>query len=251
MATPRQADSSGSRLESVEFLVTKRLKAFQYTKGCLAGTSPWLDCVLLSPDDVRAYCHGADGSIEKRARRWFYLGLSLAPLIDLPNGPPYLQALATLFQEWDYFFSTAAMQSWKWAVAKVGSMMVAGADTGRRPTAAADTVGANLPQHLLMPPLATRLDYFEVAYTLLDLLPLVYLKFTDESSATPAAFATVLQADRLFQESVLAPLSRDLTAVAQQVTARQVKQLDSLFADLRRDRPQADDDWLDVSLPLP
>eukprot|EP00668_Euglena_longa_P031999 GGOE01041279.1.p1 GENE.GGOE01041279.1~~GGOE01041279.1.p1 ORF type:complete len:251 (+),score=77.01 GGOE01041279.1:87-839(+) len=250
MAAQRKGDTNCSRLESVEFLVTKRLKAFEYTKGCLGGVMPWLDCVLLSPDDVRAYCHGSDGTVEKRARRWFYLGLSLAPLIDLPNGLPYLQALATLFEEWDYCFSTAVMQSWKWAVAKVGSI-VAGADTTRHPTAAADTVGARLPQHLLLPPLATRLDYFEVVHTLLDLLALVYLKFTDESSATPAAFGAVLHADRLFQDSVLDPLSRDLNAIARQVTTRQVRQLDGLFADLRLSRPQGEDDWLDVSLPLP
>ena len=48
-----------------------------------------------------------------RVQEWFYLGLSLAPLLQLPNGRPFVRACAQLLEELNYHTSNVAIQSMK------------------------------------------------------------------------------------------------------------------------------------------
>jgi len=42
--------------------------------------------------------------IQKRVFQWFSLGLSLAPLLSIENGPTFVRSLVQLIEEYDYHF---------------------------------------------------------------------------------------------------------------------------------------------------
>uniref|UniRef100_A0A7S4D2L0 Uncharacterized protein n=1 Tax=Eutreptiella gymnastica TaxID=73025 RepID=A0A7S4D2L0_9EUGL len=245
-----KCDGNSSRLDIIEFLVTRRLKTFEYLKKCLDGQALWLDAVVITPEDICRYCQGSDGAMEKRAQKWFFLGLSIAPLLDMANGPTFVSSLENIFQEWDYFFSTFVGQSWKWAMSKATWVVSGAVEISRRAmeTSEPSSVQEAQPlQTLVVPSMCSPVDYYEVAYTLLEILSLVYLKFTDESSATASGYYSIVQVDAWFKDNVLSFLSKDLTAVSQRVVQQQLTSLDALFEGLKAADRGQEDDWLTVA----
>lgn len=45
-----------------------------------------------------------------RVQQWFHVGMSLAPLLQLDSGWQFIRACAQLMEEFEYHFSSVAMQ---------------------------------------------------------------------------------------------------------------------------------------------
>lgn len=69
------------------------------------GGTYFLNSVLVSKEDVCQVVSQKD--VEHRARRFYYLGLSLSALLDLTNGPNTVRAFSQLMEEWEYTFDAA------------------------------------------------------------------------------------------------------------------------------------------------
>ena len=91
-------------------IVERRLQTLEYIKRVYAGECHWLSVALLPSSDE------ANKQLDKQAKdaetaqalRWFYLGVSIAPLIIVPAGPIFVRALLQLFEEYQYHFASTA-----------------------------------------------------------------------------------------------------------------------------------------------
>ena len=76
------------RWTRIELLVEQRARSFDYLKQVHQGDAHWLSAVTLGPQDA-----ALSRSVESlQVLRWFYLGVSLGPLLQLPSGPPFVRA---------------------------------------------------------------------------------------------------------------------------------------------------------------
>jgi hypothetical protein len=50
---------------------------------------------------------------------FYYLGLSISALLDLPNGPSTVRAFSQLMEEWEYTFDSATAVQGEWLMAHV------------------------------------------------------------------------------------------------------------------------------------
>ena len=83
------------RWTRIALLVEQRARSFDYLKQVHQGDMHWLSAVTLGPQDA-----ALSRSVESlQVLRWFYLGVSLGPLLQLPSGPPFVRALLQLFEE--------------------------------------------------------------------------------------------------------------------------------------------------------
>ena len=83
-------------------IVERRLLSFEYIKSVCSGDCHWLSLVQLDLSD--------DGKQDEtpQALRWYHLGVSIAPLLQLPSGPSFVRAVLQLFEELTYHFSSTA-----------------------------------------------------------------------------------------------------------------------------------------------
>jgi len=208
-------------LESVEKLVTKRLKNFEYIKRVYKGTAPWLNTVFLTKEDIYHFYarEKKDVSLDSRAEQWFYVGISLAPVLSLQPGQPYVGAISAF---WDEFESSGASKG----------------RTKEQGTSARPSSSNN--EYLNTPNIPSNLDYFEVIYTLCDLLEHVYKKFMAVEISTQTA-KMIVKIDSRFKHHVISPISKDTTALAVNILKQQMNAIDSIFGSSGWEEGSGDD----------
>ena len=96
---------------TVENLVEQRSRAFEYLKRVQQGDTHWLSTVALGSQEQPLH-RGVDATT---VLRWFYLGLSIGPLLQLQSGPPFVKAVLQLLEELHYHFANRAAQNMKGA----------------------------------------------------------------------------------------------------------------------------------------
>ncbi len=116
--------------DAVEALVTKRLNNFDYMKRVYQGSVPWMNTVLLTKEDIYLYYQKEkkEQLLQKRflilppppplslacsflplkqtccrAGQWFYVGISLSPILAQPSGQSFANALLTFWDEYEHF----------------------------------------------------------------------------------------------------------------------------------------------------
>ena len=94
---------------TVENLVEQRSRSFEYLKRVQQGDTHWLSTVALGPQEQPLH-KGVDATT---VLRWFYLGLSIGPLLQLQSGPPFVKAVLQLLEELHYHFANRAAQNMK------------------------------------------------------------------------------------------------------------------------------------------
>ena len=94
---------------TVEDLVEQRSRTFAYLKRVQQGDTHWLSTVELGPQE-QPLQKGVDATT---VLRWFYLGLSIGPLLQLQSGPPFVKAVLQLLEELHYHFANRAAQNMK------------------------------------------------------------------------------------------------------------------------------------------
>ncbi|KAE8260251.1 hypothetical protein A4X13_0g481 [Tilletia indica] len=195
-ASTHSADSVNDGL--VKELCNKRIQSIVYLKKTLEGRQSWLNTVRMSRRDLVAAFETE--KMKKRTIRNMYLGLSLAPVIEMNSLGDLCKTVINLFAE---------LESWSENVDKDrskvvrnlfrttrGSKRFAGGGAGLL-----EFMGAEAPNlltseytYLLTPNLPFAPDYFHTFFTLADMLQEVYYKIllsigtSSNKSAPPSAF---------------------------------------------------------------
>ncbi|KAL9932856.1 hypothetical protein V8E36_008111 [Tilletia maclaganii] len=179
----------------VKDLCTKRIQSIVYLKRTLEGRQSWLNTVRLSKRDLAAAFDTE--KMKKRTIRNMYLGLSLAPLIELSSLNDLCKTIVNLFAE---------LESWSEHVDKErskvvrslfrttrGTKRVAASGTAEFMSAEAPNLITNEYTYLLTPNLPFAPDYFHTFFTLADMLQEIYYKImlllsSSSRPAPPSAF---------------------------------------------------------------
>lgn len=104
------------RKQRLESLIEKRKNNFLYLMEIHLGGSYWLNSVLFDKKELSAYA--MTEKIATRSMMFYYFGISLTKILDLPSGSPTIKAMLQLIEEWEYYFASNAMQSMKYVMAR-------------------------------------------------------------------------------------------------------------------------------------
>lgn len=221
------------RMARLEDIVEKRKDSFAYLKGMHAGDSYWLNCVLLRRQtDLAIY---ATELPRQRILRLFYLGMSLARLAQGGGGAGLVKSILQLLEEWEYHFAGSATQS-------VRSMLAKGVDTPypsstisqepakpqEEPVVPKLFKFANdvVYEHLLTPQVPFSLDYFQVFFSLSDIICLVYNKFMDdECYGNLYIFDALMKVDAKIKQHVLNETADDFAGMSANIIKAELAQL--------------------------
>lgn len=104
------------RKQRLEALIRKRKSNLLYLKKIHTGDCYWLNSCLFTKEDLINY--GKNEVSKQKIESFFILGLSIARILDIPNGLNFIRAFSQLIEEWEYYYSGTAMQGMKYMMAK-------------------------------------------------------------------------------------------------------------------------------------
>jgi len=223
--------------ELIDNLVKKRLANFDYIKRVHQGTVHWMNTVLLSKDDIRGYYNAQNKQVASKPRsatiqatsapkrkrtrteQWFYIGISLAPLLELESGDPYIAALSTFWTEFEH-----------WKGSGLGKKMLGGMKdivtvNAKDMRAARTGTGSAGNEFLNTSNIPSTLDTFEVVFSLCDLLEHMYRKFVFPSLSTVQA-KNIVKLDARFKHHFIGKISKDMSNLALSLVKQQMSLLD-------------------------
>lgn len=93
-----------SSLDALRSIIQKRIAIWTYLKRVHSqqNSASWFSTIHLGRQShLEPYFHRAGASTQKRACRFIILGMSLAPLLDIPTPPDYLRAVLSCLLEYD------------------------------------------------------------------------------------------------------------------------------------------------------
>ncbi|KAI8065911.1 hypothetical protein BC940DRAFT_275514 [Gongronella butleri] len=195
-------------------LVTKRVSTIQYLSRTHQGNTHWFNTILLAKDDLRDMYPNA--KMMKRSCHFYTLGLSLGHVLDIHTPIDFVKALAQLLSEFDAHTNDTSRQKMKNIFRKTKNKDDAGYDVG-------DYV------YLTVPHIPHELDYFEVLFTLCDVLIETYHKFISQpdQQCTQPYFELVLKCDGKFKK-LFAMMTKELDMLARNAIKDELKLIDPL-----------------------
>jgi hypothetical protein len=143
--------SLAERAATLDRLVLTRSAALKAVAASALGEAHWLGVVRFGNE--RDGCEldallAADGDGRRQCAAWLVLGLSLGALLPLPAGTAFMRGLAQLFEEFDFYASSTAVQSVRSLAARYGRVprwAVAGGSVSADGTGRADALDADGP----------------------------------------------------------------------------------------------------------
>ena len=171
--------------------------------------------------------------------RWFYLGVSIGPLLQLQSGAPFVKAVLQLLEEFQYHFARSAVQNMKVLKARGRRThsTIAGSSGGDasdlKPTLQRQG-GEVLYAYLLTPHLAHPLSASQVLLCLCELLPHAYRKFVEvcAGGGSAALAEAVCKIDGVIEELVLSVAAKHYNGNAAGALQQALGRTDPLFARL-------------------
>jgi len=228
---------------TVENLVGQRSRAFEYLKRVQQGDTHWLSTVALGPQEGPLH-KGVDSAT---VLRWFYLGLSIGPLLQLQSGPPFVKAVLQLLEELHYHFANRAAQNMKVIKANVrgrahhekhhhGHDSAGGSADDLKPQLQR-AGGEVLYAYLLTPHIAHQLSASQVLLCLCELMPHCYRKLGEAGAAgapppTAALAESIIKIDGVVAETILHVAAKQYSASSQGALQQALSRADPLFARL-------------------
>ncbi|KAG5180821.1 hypothetical protein JKP88DRAFT_200220 [Tribonema minus] len=224
-------------MTKLQALVEKRKSSFVYLKKTHEGGCYWLNCVQLNrKPDLEAY---AAEIPRARTTQLFYLGLSLARLLQSGcGGAAVVRGALQLFEEWEYHFAGNAAQSVRGLMAKVntqtqgqgvegGGSASGGGEDNNPVVARLCKFGSEMVyEHLLTPPLPFALDYFEVFFSLCDIICQVYNKLMEEECYSNVhVFEALVKVDAKVKRHVLNVTAKEFTEMSAKIARSELAAL--------------------------
>jgi hypothetical protein len=175
------------RKQRLETMIEKRKNNFQYLKTVHDGGTFWLNTVMIDKNKLFSLVSDTTRVPPIRSVMYYYLGLSLSKLLDLPPGPITVRALSQLLEEWEYYFASNTMQSMKYVMARTSSYpypqyMPNDGDIDQIRSGVYKFNNDIVYEHLQCPHVPFNLDYVQVFYSLCEMLYELYDKFWHEDT---------------------------------------------------------------------
>eukprot|EP01062_Namystynia_karyoxenos_P045883 TRINITY_DN34189_c0_g1_i1.p1 TRINITY_DN34189_c0_g1~~TRINITY_DN34189_c0_g1_i1.p1 ORF type:complete len:353 (+),score=89.74 TRINITY_DN34189_c0_g1_i1:79-1137(+) len=237
------SETPQGRLHVLEYIIGKRVKNLEYLRRVHNGGTMWMNCVWMTAEDVERHFDPAENRVAREhLLQWFTLGLSLAPLLALPNGWQFLCAVERLVDEWEYHFASGVermIRGLRQPGGRGGDEQRAAGAAG----AAAFGSGASAASvqrkvtglvtydYLTTPTVPIPLSYLEVVLSLASILTFAYRKFLDhDTTDTAGGLAKVIRIDKRFKHHFFGLLSRELERLSVTLLGREQRKLADLFA---------------------
>mmetsp|Transcript_3931 Transcript_3931/g.6027 ORF Transcript_3931/g.6027 Transcript_3931/m.6027 type:complete len:275 (-) Transcript_3931:81-905(-) len=220
------------RMNLVEYLVRKRTSNFAYIKRFHEDRSvAWMNTTLMADIEIDMYFRSQGEKMSKRLEQWFVLGVSMAPLLQQPNGSFYIRALSQLIEEFDYYCANAVEKNVKRMKARQTAIPQPVAEDEPVKGAIYKSGKYVVFTYLLIQSvnIPFGLDYRQVIFTMCEILTLVYRKFLDDSSCSSNLNDAILRFDARITSHVIIPLTTDLTSLSMKIINMQLSSLDSSF----------------------
>jgi len=220
------------RKKHIQLLLEKRNFNMDYLKRVHESNQiHWMNVVLIAPHEF-----GED--IQKRKVQWFNLGLSLAPLAAIENGPTYVRSFLQLLEEFEYhFFLHPAVQGVKLLLSSKQHGLVTSNEFDQL-RAKIQKVGNTVIYEYLKVynnPIEQDLDYFQVVFGMCEVLQEAYTKFDHASSYSKNIYEAIMKIDSRLKELFFGFLSKELMKISYKTVKEQIGDLDSLF-NIAKDR---------------
>ncbi len=210
--------------ESLDYLVARRLKDFDYLKRSHEGSIHWLNSVRLSKSII---LNGLPADkLHKRTRRWFVLGLSVSLLLELTSEYSIARSAAQLIEEYEHWITHEKERK---SISPVYSLKKPfsisqpqhGVRDNHEPIKPAlNKVKGAVVYEILQTPFTgidESLDYNEIVYSLCDVFCLLYSKFSDSAYHSPVLKESFIKFDKAIRKLVVGKICNDLTIIATQV----------------------------------
>jgi hypothetical protein len=173
------------RKQRLEALIEKRKNNFKYMKKVHSGDCYWLNALFVDDMELNVHIKEKVGGI--RAIMYYFLGLSLSKILDLPSGPTTIRAFAQLLEEWEYMFASVPMQGMKYVMARSSAYAYPqfnpnDGDVDQIRSAIYKFNNDVVYEHLQYPHVPFDLDYLEVFHGLCDMLHSLYDKLWHEDA---------------------------------------------------------------------
>ena len=201
------------RKQRLEAMIEKRKHNFNYLKKTHEGKCYWVNCVRMNEDDIKS--HVASTIPEHRGLSFYYLGSSMSNLLSLPAGPGVVRAAAQLLEEWEYYFSSLAMQGVKYVMARNSQFLYPQLSSMEY------TVDNVKPmvykfnndvvyEHLVITHVPFELDYVEVFVNLCDTLHDLYDKLMhDECFSNVILYEAIVRLDVRIKHFVINVVAKE------------------------------------------
>jgi hypothetical protein len=203
------------RKQRLEALLHKRSSNFQYLKKIHEGGHYWLNVMLVTPEDIARML--SLGDCKSRTVNFYYLGLSVQNLLDVPPGVAAVKAFSQLMEEFEYYCAGNAMQGMKSLMAKTSTcvypqaVQIEGDEPLTRPTVYKFN-NKVVYEYLKIPHLPFELDYTEVVIALCDALHRLYEKlFVEDCWMHSILFETILRLDSRIKHLFLNLIAKEMT----------------------------------------
>eukprot|EP00158_Paraphelidium_tribonemae_P002401 Partr_v1_DN25334_c0_g1_i2_m21612 putative Conserved hypothetical protein len=164
-----------SPLDIISSLVSRRLRMISYIRNIHTGESFYFNTVMIA-NDQQEYL---SAQARKRALQWFYLGISLGPILNTRTTTGFIRALTTLVDEYEYEVSDAGRQKFVQIFRKNKAKQELRADPYNGASSFLET---GTYTYLMTPNVPFELDYTEVVHSLCDVLADIYSKLKSAPS---------------------------------------------------------------------
>eukprot|EP00300_Choanocystis_sp_HF-7_P001454 c11173_g1_i1.p1 GENE.c11173_g1_i1~~c11173_g1_i1.p1 ORF type:complete len:255 (+),score=64.58 c11173_g1_i1:178-942(+) len=217
-------------------VISQRREEFEYLKRLHSGGVYWMNVIGITKDDLLRGLYDKDkpktgkaANCMARVEDWFFLGVTLAPLLELSDSSQFVRGLAQCIEEFEYAIANPASQSLKYLLRESSVQMMVDPTEPVRPKV---RFNGSQPAFLYMAMfnLPCSLDPFEVMFSLCDVLSEMYAKFEADDCALSVLYEAILKLDARIKKHVLSFLVRDLEALAASIVQTQLASLDTLFA---------------------
>nr|CAG4711719.1 unnamed protein product [Naegleria fowleri] len=193
----------------MEFLVQKRLENLDYLRRFHEGKIMWLNVVKVSPSEIEnAY---QPKELQKRLEQWFCLGVSLAPLINYNDGYHFVRACSQLMEEYEYHYSSMAMQGMKILKAFTNTFV--------------EEETPVIPSQKTIKPTIHKSNG-SVIYEFLQ-TPHIFL---DETNINSSLHESIIKLDGKIKNNFIGLLSKDVTNIAIQVVKTKLASVQNMFS---------------------
>jgi len=197
-------------------IVNRRMTNISHLKRIHCGGAYWMNCVLLSKEDILSSYDA--NLIQKRSLEWLSMGASLASLLTL-EGEPYLSALEQFWHEYQFQFSLPN-PTWEKKLHEFQNH---------------EWFGKPVSEERLLTSIFSAsqmsLDYFQIFYTLCDMLVLMYKRFKNipDLHENPSLCRTIIRVDASIRSNVLEVLTREMNILSIAIMKKRLASVDALF----------------------
>ncbi|KAJ6239712.1 hypothetical protein M0813_24936 [Anaeramoeba flamelloides] len=210
-------------MKLLETVVTKRTENFKYLKRIHEGGVYWLNVGLVTTDNIMKYYRSSQDLLKKRVHLFFFLGLSLGPFLQIPNGSLYLHSLNCLLDEFSAKFKVKKHKKVKLPISEEDEKFLNSRNV---------ISGSSNEKHkfLMVPDVNTEnFDYLQIVYALFDLLSHLSRKYLDPNCENKLFYECIVAIDDWFYKLIIKPIVKEIHEISASMITRELTTFDPLF----------------------